>query len=128
MSNLRHTAAERKHFAFLHKLSCVVTGLRFPIEAAHIRYPDAAFHKEITGNSRKPHPMWCLPLSAAEHRIQHSMGERRYWQERGFDPEDAALSPLALCLDLWRFSETDDVDLAEVAISQHRWNVAMEQA
>jgi len=56
------------------------------------------------------------------------MGERRYWQERGFDPDDVALSPLALCLDLWRLSETDDVALAEVAISQHRWNVSMERA
>lgn len=124
MTRLRHSKRERAHFAFLHKLQCVVTGVRRPLQAAHVRYADAAFSKPLAGVSAKPDPWWALPLSVEEHQIQHNMRERTYWLERGLDPDVPALSPLALALDLWRWSEANDVDAAMRAIDLHRANVS----
>lgn len=126
MTRHRHTAMERQHFDFLHQLQCVVTARRYPIEAAHIRYADALFEKPITGMGAKPDPWWCLPLLASEHVAQHGMSEREYWRARGFDPDSRELSPLALCLKLWGFSQIGDVDSARTAIIQHRWNARIE--
>ncbi len=125
MTRLRHTDLERKHMAFLHRLPCVVTGKTYPIEAAHVRYPDAEFKKAITGNSTKPDPWWCLPLTKEMHELQHKMGERPFWKSFLFDPDDVALSPLALCLDIWRCSEADDAEAAKDAIAQHRMNARL---
>jgi hypothetical protein len=35
---------------------------------------------------------WAVPLSPAEHRRQHSMNERDYWQSVGIDPLQVALA------------------------------------
>lgn len=76
---------------WLHSLPCLVTGTK-PVEAAHIRYGDARYGKRPTGMQEKADDRWAVPLSPAEHRRQHSMNERDYWQSVGIDPLQVALA------------------------------------
>lgn len=57
-----------------------------PVEAAHIRFADPRYFKRETGMGEKPDDRWAIPLSASEHRKQHSMGEQDYWASVGIDP------------------------------------------
>lgn len=104
----RGTSAEKKHFAFLHELTCVLSG-QFGIEAAHLRSPCAAFAKPLAGVSAKPHFIWTLPLSPELHREQHSMGEQAFWASYGM-PLDGPMTetPFMLALALAGFSHTGD--------------------
>lgn len=125
MTRLRHTAEERGHLAFIRSLPCAVCARCIDVEAAHVRYADAAWKKPLTGAGTKPDPWWVVPLCRECHAEQHLNGnERGWWWSRGFDPDAPGLSPLALCLDLWGASELKDIDLAREVISQHRFNIA----
>lgn len=73
------------HLAFIRTLPCLVTG-KTPVEAAHVRYGDARYGKPKVGMAEKPDDHWAVPLSPDEHRRQHSMNERAYWQSVGIDP------------------------------------------
>ena len=87
---------DEKHLAFIRTLPCLICRDNTSTEAAHVRMSDARIAKPITGNSIKPDDKYVLPLCGDCHRGpqgQHSMGERRFWQERGID---AVLICLAL--------------------------------
>jgi hypothetical protein len=77
---------DRGHLAFLRSLPCLVTGRSDGIEAAHIRFADDTYAKRGSGLQQKPHDCWAVPLSADEHRRQHSISERDYWIDTGIDP------------------------------------------
>ena len=124
----RHTALEHNHFAFLHRLECVITGQTIGLHAAHIRYADHAAGKAITGMGAKPDPFWTLPILARLHMEQHDAGnEREWWRSHGFDPDSPSLSPLTLALALWRYSEAGDVESARAEIAQHRMNIRLDR-
>ena len=76
------------HLDWLRTLPCVVTGQQ--AEAAHIRFGSWQHGKRETGMGERPDDKWCVPLSPEEHRLgnrsQHTMSERRYWNEKGIDP------------------------------------------
>lgn len=77
---------DRGHLAFIRSLPCLVSGRTDSIEAAHIRYADDAYAKRGSGMAQKPHDCWAVPLSADQHRRQHSMSEREFWIDAGIDP------------------------------------------
>lgn len=81
---------DAKHLAFIRTLPCLVSGSNFNVEAAHIRYSDAAWKKFNPGVGQKPHDYWTVPLSAEEHRLgrlaQHNGNEREFWERHGIDP------------------------------------------
>ena len=118
----RGTTAEKKHFAFLHELRCVVTG-QWGIEAAHLRSPCAAFAKPLAGVSAKPHFIWCLPLSPEAHREQHSVGESAFWADAGLPLDGPMLkTPFALALALSGYSMAGDISGANHFIAEQIQN------
>lgn len=102
---------------------CLASGVAGPIEVAHIRFPDAWFGKLDAGMGLKPGHQWTVPLSPEEHRMQHVVGERVFWRERGFDPEAASTSPLAAAAMFTQFHAVGDVDAARQWVQQ-RWHEA----
>lgn len=88
---IRGRQRDEKHLAYIRTLPCLVSGSNFNVEAAHIRYSDAAWRKVNPGNSAKPDDMWTVPLCAELHRLdpinsQHSMNEREFWERHEIDP------------------------------------------
>jgi hypothetical protein len=79
-----------RFLAWLRTLPCVVSGMRYGIEAAHIRFSDAAWGKINPGIQRKPDDKWALPLTAEMHRLdqdaQHNGNERKFWERHRIDP------------------------------------------
>ena len=90
-----------KHCAFIRGLPCLVTGRKDGVECAHIRYADFSLNKTEAGIGAKPSDCWTVPLSAHEHRLQHSRGERAYWRELG-------INPLVVALALYEVSGDDE--------------------
>lgn len=81
------------HLAFIRMLSCLVSGRRDGIEAAHVRYGDALFAKRETGKGEKPSDCWAVPLHRDQHRDQHARGdEAAWWRSVGIDPLQVALA------------------------------------
>lgn len=70
---------------FIRSLPCIVTRLE-PVEAAHVSYAVPEYGKLGRGKSSKESDRWAVPLHADEHRRQHGMNERDYWQSVGIDP------------------------------------------
>lgn len=118
---------DKPYLEWIHELPCIVTG-RLGVEAAHISYPEPRYGKLGRGLGAKESDRWCIPLSPAEHRNQHSMGERAYWAAHGIDPCVVALALSAAYPDtgralivirnierkpagrLWQPSQTQDQD------------------
>src|SRR6476646_3259983 len=86
---------DEKHLAWLRTLPCCICGDPTSTEAAHIRMADARIGKPITGNSIKPDDRYVLPLCGLHHRMQHAVGERKFWQASHEIP-DPILTALAL--------------------------------
>lgn len=86
---------DKDHLKFLAGLPCIVTGKR-PVEVAHVRYADPIYGKPDTGGQEKPSDKWCVPLHVDEHRKQHTMNEKAYWNSVGIDPLSVA-SKLYMC-------------------------------
>jgi hypothetical protein len=95
---------DEKHLAFIRTLCCCICGDNTSTEAAHIRMADPRIAKPITGNSNKPDDRFVLPQCGAHHRMQHSMSERRFWEQQGLD---AVLLALAI------YSVSGDAEEAE---------------
>jgi hypothetical protein len=74
------------HLEFIRELPCLVTGTTVGVDAAHIRAASIQWGKRPTGMGERPADMWTVPLSRAEHEMQHSMSERAYWCLRQIDP------------------------------------------
>jgi hypothetical protein len=79
--------------AFIRQLPCCIPGCgnNIETEAAHIRFADPTVCKPQTGVATRPDDRFVLPLCSKHHRLQHSMGERKFW-ERYFDPVKKALA------------------------------------
>lgn len=85
-----------KHLDFIRSLPCIVTGNDVNVEAAHIRFSDLRIAKRKVGIGEKPDDIWVLPLCGEQHRRQHTMNERVYWQRVGIDPILYALALFAV--------------------------------
>jgi len=97
---LGHGAKRPAHLAFIRRLPCAVCGVMFEVEAAHVRFNDAARGK-LQALGQKPDDRWTAPLCAYHHRTgpgaQHSGNERAFWEKQGIDV-------LALCERLFEVS------------------------
>ncbi|MDI1266813.1 MAG: hypothetical protein PS018_26470 [bacterium] len=78
------------HLAFIRKLPSAVSGA-MGCEACHIRSGSALHRKKHTGGQQKPDDAWTLPLTADEHREQHSGNEIEFWRRHGIDPFELAI-------------------------------------
>lgn len=99
------------HLKFIRGLPCIVTGKRDRIEAAHIRYGEITYGKRETGSGQKPDDRWTIPLHADEHRLQHTMNEREYWNQKGIDP---------LKIAMLLYANTGDEEACEIVIREAR--------
>jgi hypothetical protein len=74
-----------RHLAFIRELPSLVPGPG-SIDAAHVRYGDRRYGKDITGMGEKPGDNWTVPLAHEVHMAQHARGEREWWAEQEIDP------------------------------------------
>lgn len=102
---------EAGYLAALHRLPCAVTGT-YGVEAAHLSFPAPEYGHYGRGKGQKAPDRWALPLSAEEHRKQHSMNEREYWAETRINPHRLAL----VLWGLWTEHGDDFVPFAEAVI------------
>lgn len=88
----RNRGRERNngYLAFLRRQPCVVCKSPAPSDPAHIRMGCRERGKTPTGMQVKPSDQYATSLCRTCHTVQHSMGEARFWSERGIDPFDAA--------------------------------------
>jgi len=98
----------KAHLQWIRTLPCIVTG-QYGVEAAHIRYADHRYLKPAVGMAEKPDDRWVVPLAPNEHRRQHGMNEKVYWNQIGIDPVLTAML-------LW--NNTGDDEQAEAIIRQ----------
>ena len=91
---LRARLEDADHLRLIRALPCLISGHTPAGQAAHIRYANAQFGKDITGIGVKPDDKWTVPLCAWEHTessgAQHRFGEEAWWIDRGIDPLQVA--------------------------------------
>lgn len=98
-----------KYRRWIASLPCLITGQR-DVQCAHIRKGADA------GMGRKPADWRTLPLSCAQHALQHEIGELKYWYQYG-GYETAAV--LARQLFEVRFNTAAAIKLLETY--RNRW-------
>lgn len=76
---------EATYLDFIRELPCVVTG-KYGVEAAHVSYSNPTYGSYGRGKGTKVSDRWTLPLSPEQHRIQHSMNEAEFYEDRGINP------------------------------------------
>jgi hypothetical protein len=87
----RGRVREPGFLAYLRRLPCVA-GLvggccEGPVEAAHIRFSDAAAGRINSGMQCKPSDRWATPLCRHHHQHdQHTRSERAFWEGLGIEP------------------------------------------
>ena len=62
---------------FIASLPCLVSGRIGETQAAHLRTGTGG------GMGLKPSDIYCVPLSFKEHKRQHDIGERTFWEPYG---------------------------------------------
>lgn len=77
---------DERHLAWVRTLPSVISGEVGRCEACHIRYGDPMYRKKRTGKGQKPDDCWTVPMTPEEHREQHSMNEKAFWDAQGIDP------------------------------------------
>lgn len=74
---------DKDHLAAIRKCPCVVCGREPCGVAAHVRM--SAPGKPNPGVGAKPHDRYTVPLCDKHHKVQHGMGEAKFWQVTGID-------------------------------------------
>lgn len=88
------------YLSFVHRLPCAVSGQYRDIEAAHLSMGSTRYGHYGRGKGSKAPDRWALPLSADQHRRQHTMNEQVFWAQAGIDPHLLALAIFGLWSDL----------------------------
>lgn len=82
---------DRRHLDFIRQLPSIISGA-YGCEACHIRSGSALHRKKHTGAGQRPDDSWTLPMTPAEHRAQHAMGdELKWWRQHEIDPFEVAI-------------------------------------
>lgn len=78
----RENAGKRcpAHRAWVRGFACSACGSTVAIECAHIRNGTGG------GLGVKPSDRWCVSLCKDCHGLQHTVGEKSFWQLNGKDP------------------------------------------
>jgi len=66
---------DNNYLKFIRTLECVVCGNPH-VEAAHLRM------RTNGGMGMKPSDSWVIPLCSAHHKMQHQIGEEKFWEGR----------------------------------------------
>lgn len=93
MSQRNPRIKNETHLKRIRRLPCVYCGDDSSMsdrEAAHVRCSDPTIGKDNAGVGQKPHDKFALPLCTKCHRMQHEIGEEKFW--RGADPVKLALA------------------------------------
>ena len=98
-----------QHLDFIRSLPCCVCLDNTSVEAAHLRMSDARIGKFNAGVGAKPDDKFTLPLCGKHHRIQHEIGEEKFWY--GEDP---------IFLSLALYSVGGDVEMGEYIIKAYQ--------
>lgn len=82
----------KAHKGFVATLPCLATWIRtgnpvYGVQVAHQRFSLASAGVRNPGLQRKSHDVRCLPLSPAEHALQHRGDEQAYWLDLGLTGE-----------------------------------------
>ncbi len=93
------------YLAWLHTLPCCVTGV-YGVEAAHLSYAAPRYGHYGRANGKKAPDRWALPLSSAQHRRQHGMNEREFWETVGINPHELALTLWGIYCDFDEYDAT----------------------
>lgn len=94
------------YLVWIRALPSAVSG-KSPCVAAHVRIG-------WNWGAEKPHDHWAVPLTDEEHKAQHAMSEKRFWQEHGID----VLLLRAWLYEVWLAG--GDLDAAAAVISKCR--------
>jgi putative HNHc nuclease len=74
-----------KHLRFVRERCCIICGSS-PCDAAHIKMADARIAKPLSSNiGMKADDCFTLPLCRRHHEEQHSMPERKFWDQYHID-------------------------------------------
>lgn len=88
--NLRQRQPREQDQAYLQwirGLICLTCQDNTSVEAAHLRRADLRADKQWTGMQTKPNDRpWVLPLCSKCHRLQHEIGEDRFYDHAMVDP------------------------------------------
>lgn len=90
---------DRGHLAAIRKCPCVICGREPCGTAAHVRM--TAPGKPNPGIGAKPHDRYTVPLCDKHHKVQHGMGEAKFWQGVRID---------AIALAAALFARSPDID------------------
>lgn len=78
------------YLSWIRRLPCAACaftgGACGPVQAAHLRYSDAALGRINSGMQQKPDDKWVTPLGAGHHAEQHAGNERAFWERIGIEP------------------------------------------
>lgn len=66
----------QRHLNHVRFHACVACDAEAPIEAAHVRIGSGA------GMGQKPHDYMTVALCKPCHQLQHTQGERTFWQDK----------------------------------------------
>lgn len=99
------------HEQFVRSLGCVVCGDITSTEVAHVSYMDLRYGKFGRGKSQKEESVWVIPLCGQHHRLQHSIGERKFWSNVGIDPVRVAAA---------LYIRTQDIEAAQTILAHAR--------
>lgn len=100
------------YLAFIRELPCCICKDNTSTEAAHLRMGGLYYGKRQTGWG-KPSDLWVTPLCSEHHRLQHDMGEGKFWDAYKIDP-------FVLCLSL-KAAEYD-YETAELILERQGWS------
>lgn len=75
------------YLAFLRRQPCLNCNTPTGSDAAHIRFAPTGSGWRYVGKGEKPDDVRAVPLCRSCHTLQHSMSERRFWEDiLGYDP------------------------------------------
>ena len=107
----KRPAKRAGYIAWLHTLPCCVTG-QSGVQAAHLSYASPWHGHYGRAKGTKAPDRFALPLCDAEHRRQHAMNEKAYWEGVGINPHELALTLFGL------FNDYDEHEATESAAAR----------
>ena len=81
-----------KHLDFIRGLPCLICMDNTATEAAHVRSASRRLGKRHVGLGEKADDCWTVPLCGVHHRLQHKVGEYKFWEKVRVNPHIVSLA------------------------------------